>query len=69
MSREHDPWALIRGVFPLVVTLLVGTATILLVSLALPILIPVALVALAVGLVYLWLKSGLGRPDGPRHDD
>jgi uncharacterized protein YacL len=56
-----DPWQLIRSAFPLVIALLVGTATILLVSLALPILLPVAAVLLVIGLVYLWLKSGFGR--------
>lgn len=69
MSQDHEPWNLVRAVFPLVISLVVGIATILLVSLILPILIPVALVALVLGLVYLWFRSRIGRSGGPRYYD
>ncbi len=62
---DNDPWLLIKGILPLVIALIVGIATVLLASLVLPVLLPVAVVGLILGLGYLWLKSGLGRPGGP----
>lgn len=63
--KNHDPWPMIRDTLPLVVVLLLGLATILLVSLILPVLIPVAAVILLAGLGYFWWKSGLGRRRPP----
>lgn len=59
--NNNDPWRILREVVPLIIVLMLSLATVLMVAMVLPVLLPVAMVIIVGGIAYLWFRSSMGR--------